>query len=204
MPRIRPVAGPFIHPSSKGLVETDRIGEGTRIWSNVVIRRGASIGRDCIVGKDAFIDAGVVIGDRVKIQNGVYLYRGVTVEDGVFFGPGSITTNDLDPAAITPAGRLKKDQDWTMGRTLFRAGARIGANATILCGEPLRTIGRWALVGAQALVASDVPDFALALGAPAKVVRYVCPIDRHHSVEETASGPRCRGCGRPLRDLVPE
>jgi UDP-2-acetamido-3-amino-2,3-dideoxy-glucuronate N-acetyltransferase len=192
----------FIHPSSRELVQTDRIGQGTRIWSNVVILAGASVGAECNIGKDVFIDAGVRVGDRVKIQNGVSLYRGVEVEDGAFFGPHSTTTNDLDPASITPDGRLKGLDDWTVGRTLFRSAARIGAHATILCGAPLRSIGRWAFVAAAALVTRDVPDFALVAGAPARLVRYVCPRGLAHRVEEREGVPFCLECTRPLVELV--
>jgi acetyltransferase-like isoleucine patch superfamily enzyme len=139
-----------------------------------------------------FIDADVRIGDRVKVQNGVSLYRGVVAEDGVFFGPHCTTTNDLDPAAITPDGRLKGVEDWTLGRTLFRAGARIGAHATVVCGdESPRVVGRWALVAAAALVTRDVPDFALVAGLPARVVRFVCPRGLRHAVAATPRGPRC-------------
>ncbi|MDQ2914209.1 MAG: N-acetyltransferase [Chloroflexota bacterium] len=194
--------GVFIHPTSRELVQTDRIGHGTRIWSNVVILAGASVGADCNIGKDVFIDAGVRVGDRVKIQNGVSLYRGVEVENGVFFGPHSTTTNDLDPASITPDGRLKGPDDWTVGRTLFRSASRIGAHATILCGSPLRTIGRWAFVAAAALVTRDVPDFALVAGAPGQLVRYVCPRGLAHRVEERGEGLFCCDCRRPLVELV--
>lgn len=190
--------GVSIHPSSRDLVETDRIGAGTKIWSNVRILRGAVIGRDCVIGTNVFIDADVQVGDRVKIQNGVSLYRGVVAEDGVFFGPHCVTTNDLDPAAITPDGRLKGPADWTLGRTLFKAGARVGAHATVVCGDPLRTIGRWALVGAHALVTHDVPDFALVTGVPARVVRLVCPRGLRHEVD----GSRCRVCGEALDAMV--
>lgn len=192
----------FIHPTSRELVRTDQIGAGTRIWSNVVILPGASIGRDCSIGKDVFIDADVRVGDRVKIQNGVSLYRGVTVEDGVFFGPHCTTTNDLDPAAITSEGKRKGPEDWTLGRTLFRSGCRIGAHATILCGAPLRTIGRWAFVGAQALVTEDVPDFALVAGAPARFVRHVCPRGLRHVVEKRLEGAYCIDDDGLLKDLV--
>jgi acetyltransferase-like isoleucine patch superfamily enzyme len=189
----------YIHPSSRALVETTSIGAGTKIWSNVRILEGAVIGKECVIGTNVFIDAGVRIGNRVKVQNGVSLYTGVVAEDGVFFGPHCVTTNDLDPAAITPDGRLKGPEDWTLGRTLFRAGARIGAHATVVCGDPLRTIGRWALVGAHALVTRDVPDFALVTGVPADVVRLVCPRGLRHAVDGDG---RCRECAGKLEDLV--
>ncbi len=194
--------GVFIHPSSVALVETDEIGAGTKIWSNVVILRGARIGRECVVAKDAFIDADVSVGDRVKIQNGVSLYRGVTVEDGAFFGPHCTTTNDLDPASITPEGKLKGVEDWTLGRTLFRTGCRIGAHATVLCADPVRTVGRWAFVAAHALVTEDVADFALVAGVPARFARYVCPRGVKHGVEKRLEGPYCTVCDGLLKDLT--
>jgi acetyltransferase-like isoleucine patch superfamily enzyme len=192
----------YIHPSSRSLVETEDIGAGTKIWSNVRVLKGARIGRDCILGTNVYVDADVRIGDRVKVQNGVSLYKGVVAEDGVFFGPHCTTTNDLDPAAITPEGRLKGADDWTLGRTLFREGARVGAHATVLCGDPLRTVGRWALIGAHTLVAADVPDFALVLGVPGRVVRYVCPRGLRHRVDVVGSVPRCGECGEELAAIV--
>lgn len=199
-----PASDVFIHPSSRDLVQAGSIGSGTRIWSNVVALPGSRIGRECNIGKDVFIDRGVVIGDRVKIQNGVSLYRGVTVEDGVFFGPHCTTTNDLDPASITPGGRLKGPDDWTIGRTIFRAGARVGAHATVLCGDPVRIIGRWALIGAQALVTRDVYDFALVVGAPARKVRWACPRGLRHRTTDRSGRAFCLDCDRELVALVGE
>lgn len=192
----------FIHPSSRSLVETGDIGAGTKIWSNVRILKGARIGRDCVIGTNVFIGRDVRVGDRVKIENGVSLYEGVEAEDGVFFGPYCTTTNDIDPAAITPEGRLKGPDDWTMGKTLFREGARVGAHATIVCGDPRRTIGRWALIGAHTLVTRDVPDFALVVGVPGRVARFVCPRGLRHRVEVVASVPRCGECGQELGAIV--
>lgn len=192
----------FIHPSSRALVETEDIGAGTKIWSNVRILKGARIGRDCGIGTNVFIDADVVVGDRVKIQNGVSLYKGVVAEDGVFFGPHCVTTNDVDPASITPDGRLKGPDDWTLGRTLFRAGCRIGAHATVVCGDPVRTVGRWALVAAGAVVTEDVPDFALVAGVPARFVRFVCPRGLRHRVEARSGGPYCIDDQVPLAETV--
>jgi acetyltransferase-like isoleucine patch superfamily enzyme len=195
--------GPRIHPSSTDLIEPSAvIGGGTQIWVNVQIRAGARIGRDCVIGKDVFVDADVVVGDRCKIQNGVSLYRGVTLENGVFLGPHCSTTNDLDPAAITTSGKLKGEADWKLGRTLFREGARVGAHATIVCGDPVRTVGRWALVAAGAVVTADVPDFALAAGNPARIVRYVCPNGLGHPVARRDTGPWCEECDRSLDSIV--
>jgi UDP-2-acetamido-3-amino-2,3-dideoxy-glucuronate N-acetyltransferase len=199
--------GAFVHPSA--VVEDGvEIGAGTRVFLNVQIRTGARIGRDCILGKDVFIDAGVRIGDRVKIQNGVSVYRGVTLEDEVFLGPHCVTTNDLDPASVTADGRLKTEADWTLGETVFRTGARVGAGAIVVCGDPRREIGRWALVAAGAVVTRDVADFELVAGNPARPLRLVCPNGLDHVVELIADGttgvgrPVCQACHKILYEVV--
>ncbi len=199
--------GAFVHPSAV-VEERVEIGAGTRVFVNVQIRMGAKIGRDCILGKDVFIDAGVAIGDRVKIQNGVSVYRGVTVEDEVFLGPHCVTTNDLDPASVTPDGRLKTEADWMLGETVFRTGARIGAGAIVVCASPRREIGRWALVAAGAVVTRDVRDFELVAGDPARPLRLVCPNGLDHAVELIADGttgagqPVCQACQKILYEVV--
>jgi len=163
--------GIFVHPTA--IVEENvEIGEGTRIWHFVHVREGARIGKHCNIGKDVYIDAGVKIGSYVKIQNGVSVYRGVTLEDYVFVGPYAVFTNDLYPRSFV--------SDWELVSTLVREGASIGANATIVCGV---TIGRYAMVGAGAVVTRDVPDHGLVVGNPARLVGFVC------------------FCGRPLRDI---
>ena len=199
--------GAQVHPSA--FVEDEvEIGRGTRIFLGVQIRAGARIGRDCILGKDVFIDAHVTIGDRVKIQNGVSVYRGVTVEDEVFLGPHCVTTNDLDPASVTPEGRLKTEADWQLGETVFRTGARVGAGAIVVCGRPPREIGRWALVAAGAVVTRDVHDFELVAGNPARRIRSVCPNGLDHEVEITREGtsgapqPVCRTCRKILYEVI--
>ncbi|MDE3113033.1 MAG: N-acetyltransferase [Chloroflexota bacterium] len=199
--------GAFVHPSAS-VEDGVEIGAGSRVFINVQIRTGAKIGRDCILGKDVFVDAGVTIGDRVKIQNGVSVYRGVTLEDEVFLGPHCVTTNDLDPASVTPDGRLKTEADWRLGETVFRTGARIGAGAIVVCGDPRREIGRWALVAAGAVVARDVRDFELVAGNPARPLRYVCPSGLDHEVAMVANGtsgaarPVCRVCQKILYEVV--
>jgi acetyltransferase-like isoleucine patch superfamily enzyme len=159
-----------IHPTAS-VSELAKIGAGTRIWNHCQVRENVSIGENCILGKDSYVDFGVQIGDNVKIQNGAYIYHGTTIESGVFVGPGVIFTNDKKPRAINPDGSLKGADDWEVGQTLVKYGASIGAAAIILPGI---TIGRFALIGAGAVVTRDVPDHALVIGNPARQVGYVC------------------------------
>lgn len=165
-----------IHAQAEVSPEAD-IGDGTMVWRNVQIREKARIGRGCIIGQGAYVEYGVVIGDRVKIQNNASLYSGLTLEDGVFVGPHVVFTNDKVPRGINPDGSLKSADDWTVGSTLVRYGAAIGACAVIVTGV---TVGRWAMVGSGAVVTKDVPDHALVVGNPARVAGWV-----------SASGKRC-------------
>jgi UDP-2-acetamido-3-amino-2,3-dideoxy-glucuronate N-acetyltransferase len=119
---------------------------------------GARIGERCILGQNVFVANGVIIGNNVKIQNNVSVYAGVELEDDVFCGPSCVFTNVINPRAQI----VRRDQ---YQRTLVRRGATIGANATIICGA---TIGRYAFIGAGAVVRGDVPDYALMLGVPAR------------------------------------
>jgi acetyltransferase-like isoleucine patch superfamily enzyme len=161
--------GAVIHPTAD-VASSAVIGEGTRIWSNVQIRDGARIGRNCVFGRNSFVDLDVVVGDNVKVQNNASLYEGLTVADGVFIGPHVIFTNDKVPRAVTPSGALKDKDDWVLGRTSIGTGAALGAGCVVVTGV---TIGAWAMVGSGAVVTRDVPDHALVLGNPARVVGYV-------------------------------
>lgn len=165
------------------------IGHGTRVWARAHIREGAILGASCIVGEGVYIDTGVQIGSNVKIQNGALLYRRLHLEDGVFIGPQACFTNDARPRSVTPEGRLKGNQDWLPGETWVGQGASVGAAAVVLPG--LR-IGRWAMVGAAALVTHDVPDHALVVGAPARQVGWVCACGARLQAIETAGGRRWR------------
>lgn len=139
------------------------LGEGTKVWHFCHVMAGAQIGKRCILGQNVMVARGVVIGDGVKVQNNVSLYAGVTVEDEVFLGPSMVFTNVINPRAFIE----RKDE---FRPTLVKRGATIGANATVLCGV---TIGRYALVGAGAVVTRDVPDHALVLGNPARRAGWV-------------------------------
>jgi len=145
-----------------------KLGKGAVVFQpDLVNLYGCEIGEETKIGAFVEIRKGVVIGKRCKIQAFAFIPEGVTVEDGVFIGPHVCFTNDLFPRAVNDDGSQQSAADWVTVPTLVKAGASIGANATILCGI---TIGRSALVGAGAVVTKDVPDFAIVGGNPAKVL----------------------------------
>ncbi len=182
----------FVHPTAEVSPQA-HLGTGVSVWNWAQIREGAQVGEQCIIGKGVYIDAGVQIGRRVKIQNHASLFHGVTLEDGVFVGPHVCFTNDRLPRAINPDGTRKSDSDWTVTPTLVRAGAALGANSVILPGV---VIGRWALVGAGAVVTHDVPAHGLVTGNPARLVGYVCCCGARL---QTADGVGlCTACGRQI------
>jgi UDP-2-acetamido-3-amino-2,3-dideoxy-glucuronate N-acetyltransferase len=153
----------FIHESSY-VDEPCEIGEGTRIWHFCHVMKDSKIGRNCNIGQNVVISPGVRIGNNVKIQNNVSVYTGVEIEDDVFCGPSMVFTNVINPRSHVP----RRDQ---YQRTLVKQGASIGANATIVCGI---TIGRYAFIGAGAVVTRDVPDYVLVVGNPGRPVGWMC------------------------------
>lgn len=173
--------GYFVHESSV-VDDGVSIGDGTKVWYFCHIQSGAQIGANCSLGQNVNISHNVRIGDGCKLQNNVSLYEGVELEDYVFCGPSCVFTNDLTPRAKYPKGREKYK------KTLVREGASIGANATVVCGH---TVGRWALIGAGAVVTDDVPDYALMLGVPARRRGWVCRCG-----EVLPPELRCEKCGR--------
>lgn len=189
-----------VHPSAD-LEPEVTVGPRTSIWHRAQVRTGARIGAECIVGRDAFIDEGVVIGDRVKIQNAALVYHGVTVEDGVFIGPNAILTNDRLPRAITATGDLARADDWTVSPIVLRTGCSIGAGAVVVAGID---VGRFATVGAGAVVTRTVPDYALVVGNPARRLGWMCACgSRLTSGSEPAPADpaadaelACPSCGR--------
>lgn len=184
----------FIH-STADVSKDASIGHSTRIWNNCQIREGASIGSECILSKDVYIDTEVVVGDRVKIQNGVSIYYGVEIESGVFCGPHCVFTNDKYPRSINPDGLLKSSAEWQVSQTLVRVGASIGAHATIVCGI---TIGRWAVIGAGAVVTRDVPDFGVFVGIPARQIGYACPCGRMLVESKDDRVFKCESCDKSI------
>lgn len=154
----------FVH-SSSCIDDGAVVGKGTKIWHFCHIQSGAVIGELCSLGQNVNIASNVKIGNKVKIQNNVSVYEGVELEDYVFCGPSCVFTNDISPRSKYP----KQPSEYR--RTLVKTGATIGANATVLCGI---TIGKWSLIGAGAVVVSDVPDYALVTGVPAEITGYVC------------------------------
>ena len=139
------------------------IGEGTRIWHFSHLMAGCVVGRDCNIGQNVVISPGVVLGNRVKVQNNVSVYTGVTCGDEVFLGPSCVFTNVINPRSAIS----RKDQ---YKETHVDQGATIGANATIICGH---SIGKYAMIGAGAVVTKDVPPYALVIGNPARQVGWV-------------------------------
>jgi UDP-2-acetamido-3-amino-2,3-dideoxy-glucuronate N-acetyltransferase len=146
------------------------LGVGTRIWHLAQIREDAVVGSGCIVGRGAYVGPGVVIGDNVKLQNYALVYEPARLEDGVFIGPAVVLTNDMYPRSVDVSGELKRADDWHAQGVVVREGASLGARAVIVAGCE---IGRWALVAAGAVVARDVPDYALVVGVPARRIGWV-------------------------------
>lgn len=159
------------HPAA--LVESDRIGPGTRVWAFAHVMTGATVGADCNLGDHSFVESGARIGNRVTLKNQVSVWAGVTLEDDVFVGPGVVFTNDRHPRSPRMPqvrGRYRRPEDWLLP-TVVERGASIGANATVLPGI---RVGRYSMIGAGAVVTADVPPFALVVSSPARQIGDVC------------------------------
>jgi UDP-2-acetamido-3-amino-2,3-dideoxy-glucuronate N-acetyltransferase len=180
----------FVHESS--YVDSPcSIGAGSRIWHFSHVMAGSTIGRRCNIGQNVVISPGVTLGDNVKIQNNVSVYTGCILEDDVFCGPSMVFTN-----VVNPRSHVNRKDEYR--QTLVRRGASLGANCTVVCGI---TIGRYAFIGAGAVVTRDVPDFALIYGNPARQRGWICacgiklPLSTGPA-EETAE---CASCGTVYR-----
>jgi UDP-2-acetamido-3-amino-2,3-dideoxy-glucuronate N-acetyltransferase len=147
------------------------LGPGTTVWHLAQIRENAQLGHGCIIGRGAYVGPGVIIGDNVKLQNYALVYEPARLENNVFIGPATVLTNDPHPRSVdVMTGKLKRPADWDAVGVIVREGASLGARVVVIAG---RSIGRWALVAAGAVVTRDVPDFALVAGVPARQIGWV-------------------------------
>ncbi|HHT9106480.1 MAG TPA: Gfo/Idh/MocA family oxidoreductase [Candidatus Wujingus californicus] len=176
----------FAHESAC-IDEGTQIGRGTKVWHFSHILKGSRIGKDCIVGQNVVIGPDVEIGDRCKIQNNVSVYKGVVLEDEVFCGPSCVFTNVYNPRAFIERKHEFKN-------TLVKKGATIGANATIVCGV---TIGRYAMIGASAVIKADVQDYAIAVGVPARQIGWACKCGT--TLKFNGNHAVCAYCGNEYR-----
>ena len=172
----------YVHESSyvdDGAV----VGDGTKIWHFSHIQAGARIGSSCVLGQNVNVGSDAVIGDNVKVQNNVSIYDGVTLEDDVFCGPSVVFTN-----VVNPRSHVSRKHEFRA--TLVRQGATLGANCTVVCGV---TIGRFAFVGAGAVLTRDVPDHALVRGSPARQEGWICRCGA--KLEPVDARATCKECG---------
>ncbi|MBT3508709.1 MAG: Gfo/Idh/MocA family oxidoreductase [Nitrospina sp.] len=172
----------FIHPTSDVDDECE-IGKNTKVWHYSHILTGSKIGEGANIGQNVMIGPNGVVGNNVKIQNNVSIYEGVTLEDDVFCGPSCVFTNVINPRSKIP----RKNE---LKATIVRQGATIGANSTILCGV---TIGKFAFVGAGAVVTKDIPDYGLAYGNPAKLHGWMCECGNRLDNDK-----KCQSCGKTM------
>lgn len=173
----------FVHESTY-IDEPCEIGKDTKIWHFSHIMMNAKIGNRCNIGQNVVISPGVIIGNNVKIQNNVSVYTGVICEDDVFLGPSCVFTNVINPRSF-----IERKEEYK--KTIVKKGASIGANATIVCGYD---IGKYAFIGAGAVVTKNVPDYALVVGNPARIIGYVCQCGNR--LEKQDGIYKCNKCGK--------
>jgi len=180
----------MIHESA--YVEDAEIGDGTNIWHFVHVRKGARIGKNCNIGKGAYIDTNVEIGDNCKVQNFATVYQGVKIGNDVLVGPHACFTNDMYP-------RASLWDDKRLVKTVVKDGASVGANATVVAGV---TIGKYAMIGAGAVVTKNVHDYGLVFGNPARLRGFVCECGaklNEKSMDEHMVVLQCPQCRKEIR-----
>lgn len=173
----------FVHESSY-IDEPCEIGQGTKIWHFSHIMKDCKIGKKCNIGQNVVISPGVILGNNVKVQNNVSVYTGVICEDDTFLGPSCVFTNVINPRSF-----IERKEEYK--QTIVKKGASIGANATIVCGY---NIGRYAFIGAGTVVTKDVPDYALVVGNPARIIGYVCECGNR--LQEIKNQYKCNICNK--------
>lgn len=175
---------PYFAHESAFIDEGVEIGEGTTIWHVSHVLKNSVVGKKCRIGQNVVIGPNAKIGNGVKIQNNVSVYDGVTLEDDVFCGPSMVFTNVYNPRGAI--GRMDE-----LRPTLVKQGASLGANCTIVCGT---TIGRYAFIGAGTVVTQDVPDFALVVGNPGRIVGWMCRCGNRIDFTDGHTHGKCRAC----------
>jgi len=170
----------YVHESSY-VDENVWIGPGTKVWHFCHIMSGSLIGEGCSLGQNVVVGPDVRIGARSKIQNNVSIFKGVTLEEEVFCGPSVVFTN-----VFNPRSHIRRLEE--VRPTLVRRGATLGANSTVICGH---TIGKYAFIGAGAVVTKSVPDYALVFGNPGRQVGWMCACG-----EKLGDGLDCSACGQ--------
>lgn len=173
----------FVHESSY-VDDNVKIGDGTKIWHFSHVMSNSEMGEKCNIGQNVVISPGVKLGNGVKIQNNVSVYTGVICEDDVFLGPSCVFTNVINPRSFIERKTEYRD-------TIIGKGASVGANVTIVCGN---NIGKYALIGAGAVVTKNIPDYALVMGNPARIKGYVCKCGEKLSFDDNHHGT-CPACG---------
>ncbi len=181
----------FAHPLA--LIDSDEIGDRTRVWAFAHVLKGARVGCDCNIGEHAFIEGGATLGNNVTVKNGVSVWAHVIVEDNCFLGPHCVFTNDMNPRAY-----IKKGPE-TLLPTLIKANSTIGANATIVCGN---TIGRFAFVGAGSVVIRDVEEYAMVVGNPARQIGWMCECAAKLPMTASAAIGEACACGQCHAEFV--
>lgn len=176
----------FVHESSY-VDQPCSIGEGTKIWHFSHIMKDCIIGDKCNIGQNVVISPGVILGNNVKIQNNVSVYTGVKCEDDVFLGPSCVFTNVINPRAF-----IERKEEYK--QTIIRKGATIGANATIVCGYD---IGKYAFIGAGAVVTKNISDYTLVVGNPARIIGYVCQCGNKLDKEDNKY--KCHICNKEYK-----
>jgi len=171
--------------------EKVKIGKGTKIYQGSQILKGAKIGENCTIGHNCFIGSKARLGKGVKLESNIDVWDLVVLKDYVFVGPSAVFTNDINPRSKYPKKEFPEYGKWLP--TLVEEGVTIGANATILCGI---TIGKWAMIGAGAVVVGNVPTYAIVVGNPSRTIGWICQCGNR--LEFKRKKAKCKFCKKKI------